>query len=707
MSIVRKTIITVLAATLVLLVILYFVSNYVYKTGFDKIEKQTVEKNVSRVTEALSVKLEALDTICNDWSSWDDTYEFVQAFDQVYIERNFNDDSFSSYDFNIVAIFDLSGDMVAGKAYDLKESKEIPLPDNFKNILFVQGLINPADMQNGAAGIIDFSGQPALIAARQILNSLAEGPATGTLVMARFLDSQVIDNLAATTHLPVTIIPVSDIRDNPVYTDIAMSINAAAPISVQVQDNSTIAGYAYEYDLKNYPVFLYEIEMNREIHAQGVKAVLILHSSLLFLGIVFCVAFFLLMKSIFLNRLTALKDCVDNIASGGDLSQRIPNSGSDELAGVANNINNMLESLEKSEIRRRSQKEVIGYIIDNTPNAIMSINESEHVVMANKSFGQLFGIDENTIIGKKFDALNEPVLIIEETREFLKSSQQRVVKELNYQYQGHVKTLRITFARLTVEKLFFLVITDLTEERVKQERLYLTDRLASVGEMASGIAHELNNPLTSVIGLSEMLSYENLPDNLKEDLAAINSEAKRAAAVVKNMLSFARKHMPLKQNTQVNKLINDVLKLRVHEQRLNNISVIANLDPDLPDISLDFFQIQQVFINIILNAEQAMVAAHGKGTLIITTESEGGIIRITFQDDGPGIVKEHLKRIFDPFFTTKEVGKGTGLGLSISYGIIAAHKGTLIAKSETGKGAAFIIELPIHDNNVEGIQHGY
>jgi signal transduction histidine kinase len=161
------------------------------------------------------------------------------------------------------------------------------------------------------------------------------------------------------------------------------------------------------------------------------------------------------------------------------------------------------------------------------------------------------------------------------------------------------------------------------------------------------------------------------------------------------MLSFARKRPPLKQLTSINAIVEDVLKLRVHEQKMTNITVLCKLATDLPRIMVDYAQMQQVFINIILNAEQAMVGAHGKGVLVITTERAGGNIRISFSDDGPGIEAQNLRRIFDPFFTTKEIGKGTGLGLSISYGMVTAHNGVIYARSEYGKGATFFIELPI------------
>jgi PAS domain S-box-containing protein len=237
------------------------------------------------------------------------------------------------------------------------------------------------------------------------------------------------------------------------------------------------------------------------------------------------------------------------------------------------------------------------------------------------------------------------------------------------------------------------IIRDISEQKQMEQQLMLTDRLASVGELASGVAHELNNPLTSVIGFSQLLMEGEIPAAIKEDLALINSEAQRAATIVKNLLTFARKHAAVKQPTRINNLIEEVLKLRAYEQKVNNIEVIKNLALDIPEMMLDYFQIQQVFLNIIINAEFFMTETHKRGLLNITTEKIGKSVRISFADDGPGISPENINRIFDPFFTTKEVGRGTGLGLSICHGIITEHYGTIHAVSEPGKGATFIIDL--------------
>jgi PAS domain S-box-containing protein len=239
------------------------------------------------------------------------------------------------------------------------------------------------------------------------------------------------------------------------------------------------------------------------------------------------------------------------------------------------------------------------------------------------------------------------------------------------------------------------VIRDITERKKMEEQLMVTDRLASIGELASGVAHELNNPLTSVIGFSDLLLARDLPDDIKEDLKVINREAQRTAGIVKNLLTFARKHKAEKKLVNINELIQKVLELRAYEQKVNNIQTNTQFSPDLPKTKVDSFQLQQVFINIIINAEHFMDEAHRRGTLTITTERAGDIIRASFADDGPGILKENLRHLFDPFFTTKEVGRGTGLGLSICHGIITEHGGRIYAESELGKGATFVVELPV------------
>jgi len=337
---------------------------------------------------------------------------------------------------------------------------------------------------------------------------------------------------------------------------------------------------------------------------------------------------------------------------------------------------------------------------------LATIDTDENITLMNKKGYEILGYKEGELIGKNwFDTL-VPERIRGEIRGIFYKLMAGDIEPVEY-YENPLLTRDgeerlIAFHNTVIRdpngKIVGALLSaeDITERKRMQEQLMVTDRLASIGQLASGIAHELNNPLTSVIGFSDLLlGKEDLPDDVREDLKIINREAQRTSQVVKNLLTFARKHGQAKQPVSINSLIGQVLEMRAYEQRVNNIEVNTQFAPDLPEIVADSFQLQQVFLNIIINAEYFMIEAHKGGTLTITTQRAGDIIRISFADDGPGIAKENLGHLFDPFFTTKEVGKGTGLGLSICHGIITEHGGRIYAESELGKGATFIIELPI------------
>jgi len=234
------------------------------------------------------------------------------------------------------------------------------------------------------------------------------------------------------------------------------------------------------------------------------------------------------------------------------------------------------------------------------------------------------------------------------------------------------------------------------DRRELEQKAQLSSRLASVGEMASGIAHEINNPLTSVIGYAELLMQtKNIPQDAKEGVEVIHEGAERVAGIVKRLLTFARRTTAEKEYVSINDIIATTLALQDYELETGNIKVDLQLDPDLPVTVASSGQLQQVFLNLIINAKTEMESAHGKGQLSIKTERLDDTIRISFKDDGPGIRKENLDRIFDPFFTTREVGQGTGLGLSVCHGIVIDHGGRIYVESKPGKGATFVVELPI------------
>lgn len=239
------------------------------------------------------------------------------------------------------------------------------------------------------------------------------------------------------------------------------------------------------------------------------------------------------------------------------------------------------------------------------------------------------------------------------------------------------------------------------KEKLLQQELNLTSRLASIGEVAAGITHEINNPLTSVIAFAQMLSQKELAEDIREGIDVINDGAGRIAGIVDKLLAFARKHKPDKEYLDINSVIRSVVDLRAFELRNNNVELIMNLAPDLHRTMANTGEIQQIIMNIIINAEQAIAGVNCKsGRIFIETENAPEGIKITITDNGPGIPEKIIGKLFDPFFTTRDKQGGTGLGLSISYGIVKEHGGRISANSTPGRGASFVIELPVTEEEI-------
>jgi len=231
--------------------------------------------------------------------------------------------------------------------------------------------------------------------------------------------------------------------------------------------------------------------------------------------------------------------------------------------------------------------------------------------------------------------------------------------------------------------------------RTTQEQLIQSEKLSAVGQFVAGVAHELNNPLTAVVGYAEMLQSGATDEKTRTHLDRVAKSAHRCHKIVHSLLSFARQHAPERRLVTLPSVIDEVLEIMAYDLRTSNVTVVHEYVTDLPPVMADPHQLQQVFINILGNARQAMESFQREGRVAIRARRANGTVVIEFQDNGPGIKAEHLARIFDPFFTTKPVGKGTGLGLSLCYGIIQEHGGKIFARSEPGQGASFVIELPV------------
>jgi signal transduction histidine kinase len=253
------------------------------------------------------------------------------------------------------------------------------------------------------------------------------------------------------------------------------------------------------------------------------------------------------------------------------------------------------------------------------------------------------------------------------------------------------------------------ILRDVTERQKLQDQardvyheLSQAEKLASLGQTMSGVAHELNNPLATILACAERLAGRPLDEQTRHDVDVIHHAAERAARIVRNLQTFARKRHTTRTMVDVNQVVRETIALRAYEQRAANVVILEALAAGLPPVFADPHQIQQVLLNLIINAEQAMLGTHGRGLLILRSwhDPERDAVVLEVNDDGPGVPEDMQPKVFDPFFTTKAVGKGTGLGLSVAYAIAQEHGGRITVKSSQGRGASFFLELPVGSTNL-------
>ena len=339
-------------------------------------------------------------------------------------------------------------------------------------------------------------------------------------------------------------------------------------------------------------------------------------------------------------------------------------------------------------------------VLETASDAIFTVDRDGNFTLVNRALEIATGRSRAALLGASFttvvDARDVDELWVT-LRETLQG--RRLRRELRYvdgngvSHPAAMLTAPLTEGDAVTGVL--AVVRDVREEKLLVEQLVQQEKLAAIGQLVSGVAHELNNPLASVMAFSQLvLTHTGSDEERDEALATIHGEAKRAAKIVSNLLTFARQHPPQRATTSVNEVIASTLDLRRHALMVQGMELEERLDPSLPPIWADPFQLQQVFLNLIGNAEHALGGWQGERRIVVTSEARGGRIIITIRDTGAGIPATEVDRVFNPFYTTKGVGKGTGLGLSVSDGIVREHGGTIRVESSDA-GASFVVELPI------------
>ncbi len=409
-----------------------------------------------------------------------------------------------------------------------------------------------------------------------------------------------------------------------------------------------------------------------------------------------------------------IKKLIEGVQSAavGDFSKTIDVPSQFEFSQLVQAYNQMLSSLKKSEEHLRK----VFYAADD---AIMTTDREGRITLWSESSERMFGYGKDQVVGRDLSTLHSPKVKPDLIRQMQESAMKkgRWQGEIVYSNsKGHSIDgwcVMTTLAEETGEIIGYLsVVRDMTEKKQMEMQLIQADKMASLGELAAGVAHEINNPLSGILSNAEFLQ-EEIPDESEEqqeEIREIVENSQRIKTIVQDLLNFSRQRDSKTYTTlDISAVITSSLNLTEHQIQLDRIKIVKEIRDPLPYVRGSFNQIEQVFINLLSNARYALNQKypdpHEDKTLLIRTDQveENGrkYVRIEFHDRGIGIPEEDIDKIFNPFFTSKEQGQGTGLGLSISFNIIQEHKGTIRFDSKEGEYTKVTVDLPIHEGDIE------
>jgi len=345
-------------------------------------------------------------------------------------------------------------------------------------------------------------------------------------------------------------------------------------------------------------------------------------------------------------------------------------------------------------------------IVQSAMDAILTLNDQQHVLLFNEAAERMFGCTAREAIGQSLDRFI-PHRFREAHRQHIQGFGRSGVTNrkmgtfgtvIGLKADGEEFPVEASISQIAVEgeKFYAVVLRDLTERKRMEEQLRRTERVAELGTLASGMAHEIGTPMNVILGRAEYLMQRTQEEPLKKGLQTIISQVERITRVMNQLLAFARRKPVERRALDLRKTIEDNLEIFEDLLARHRIIVERSFAASCPPVFADADQMSQVAINLVMNAIHAMPDG---GTLQVGVSPHGGMVRLTVTDTGHGIPQDVVAKIFDPFFTTKEFGKGTGLGLTVVKGIIEDHNGTLAVESETGRGTTFTIHLPVYQPN--------
>jgi PAS domain S-box-containing protein len=669
--------------------------------GIFESEKQHSTQNVQRFQRNLNIAISNLDNTVNDWAEWDDTYNFVENNNTAYQESNLIDLTFENLQLNMMLFFDQSDALIYGKLYNLTSNTSFSLSDQLLNKVQSYSAL----FSNDTDGIILLDHMPMLVASNPILTSQQQGPPRGTLIMGRYLDTEALALLSATTGLPLSFTILDNTSMSADYALAIENLSTEQTTYTHPLNETNIAGYVLISDVSGDPALIVRMVDFRTEYVLSVTGLTYFYIFLTVVAvIVFLVVAFLLEKVV-VSRISTLNATVTDVRKKGQ-QKRVIIKGDDELSSLGHNINGMLDEIERNtyglehKVAERTKdlvenRKQIESILQASPDAIVTYDLQGKIVECNSRVTELSGYERSELI----DRFALDCVATHSREDFTKEVSQIFVTKNPIRCEADFikkdgSEIPVEFsANLLKDQndqpmAVVAIIRDLSEKKQLEQSLVRAQRLAAIGELASMVGHDIRNPLAAIRNADFYMKRKCAKCNKPEVmtmLTVVDKAIDHANSIINDLLEYSKEIRLDINQTSPKELLEKVLPLVVLP---SGIQIVDATTVTL--FKADENKAIRVYANLIKNAIDALPSG---GTLTVKSWQVQEGVCISFSDTGNGIPPETLTQIFSPLFTTK--AQGMGFGLSISKRIVEAHGGKISVESEMGKGTTFTITFPL------------